>query len=141
MLATRHASLLAQHVEANHLGAVMTTAGVKLASDPDTVREPDVAFVRQQRSPDSGVPDGYWPGAPDLAVEIRSPGDRRSEIAAKVDDYLARGVPLVWVVDPKTQTETVHRPRSAAVTLGIDEVLDGGDVLPGFIRAVRLIFE
>jgi hypothetical protein len=97
---------------------VMTTAGVKLAVNPDTVREPDIAFVRQDRIPENGVPDGYWPGAPDLAVEIRSPGDQRSEIAAKVADYLARGVRLVWVVDPKKKTVTSHTPLSSPVTLG-----------------------
>jgi len=141
VLATRIAMLLAQHADAHRLGAVMTCAGAKLAADPDTVREPDVAFVRQDRIPAAGVPDGFWPGAPDLAVEIRSPGDRPSELGAKVSDYLARGVRLVWVVDPKQKTVTTHAPQSPTVTLGVDDVLDAGDVVPGFTCPVRRLFD
>jgi Uma2 family endonuclease len=140
VLATTMASLLHQHVATHRLGAVMTSGGVKLAANPDTVREPDIAVVRQDRIPATGVPDGFWPGAPDLAVEIRSPGDRQSELHAKVGDYLARGVRLVWVVDPKKKTVTTQAPQSSAVTLGVDEILDGGDVLPGFLCPVNRIF-
>lgn len=141
VLATRLAVLLAQHTEANNLGAVMTPAGFELARNPDTVREPDVAFVHRGRIPETGVPDGFWPGPPDLAVEIRSPGDRRSEVGAKVSDYLARGVRLVWVVDPKTKTVTTYVPLLSPVTLGMDDVLDAGDVVPGFTCPVRRIFD
>ena len=135
------ASLLHHHVAARRLGAVMTCGGVKLAANPDTVREPDIAFVRQDRIPAAGVPEGFWPGAPDLAVEITSPGDRASEIRAKVSDYLARGVRLVWVVDPKKKTVTSHTPLSSPVTLGVDDVLGAADVVPGFTCPVRRIFD
>ena len=135
------AMLLGQHAEANHLGAVIAVGGFKIATNPDTVREPDIAFVDRSRIAKSGVPDGYWPGPPDLAVEIKSPGDRPSEIRAKVDDYLARGVRLVWIVDPKTQTVTAHVPHVSAVTLSVDDVLDAGDVVPGFTCPVRRIFD
>jgi len=136
MLATRLARLLDQHVEERNLGVVMTSGGFHLASRPDTVREPDVAFVRAERIPPSGVPDGFWPGPADLAVEIRSPGDRRSEIAVKVSEYLARGVRLVWVVDPKARTVTVYEPERPPVILEGSAALDGGTVVPGF--SVRL---
>ena len=112
VLATQLASLLNRHVEERGLGVVMSSGGFHLATRPDTVREPDVAFVRADRIPSSGVPDGFWPGPADLAVEIRSPGDRRSEIAAKVNEYLARGVRLVWVVDPKARTITSINPMN-----------------------------
>jgi len=142
VLATRIAMLLAQHADAHRLGAVMTCGGVKLAANPDTVREPDIAFVRQDRIPAAGVPEGFWPGAPDLAVEITSPGDRLSEINAKVDDYLAaRGVRLLWVLDPKKKTVTTHAPQSPTVTLGVDDVLDAGDVVPGFTCQISRIFD
>src|SRR5262245_59515670 len=108
VLATEIAALLLQHVKSRGLGAVLTPGGFKLAADPDTVRESDVAFVTCERIPADGVPEGFWPGPPDLAVEIRSPGDRRSALTAKVNDYLARGVRLVWVVEPRTQTVTVY---------------------------------
>jgi Uma2 family endonuclease len=141
VLATRMAMLLGQHTEAHHLGAVMTPGGFKIAMDPDTVREPDVAFVRQDRIPAGGVPDGFWPGPPDLAIEITSPSDRPSEVQAKVADYLTRGVRLVWVLNPNAKTVTIHAPRSSPVTLGVDETLDAGDVLPAFACAVRRIFD
>jgi Uma2 family endonuclease len=140
-LATRIASLLHQHVDAHHLGAVLTPAGFWLASDPDTVREPDVAFLNAERVASTGIPDGFWPGPPDLAVEIRSPGDRLAEIGAKVSDYLARGVRLVWVVDPKEKTVAVHRSKSEAVILGMDDEIDAAEVVPGFTCAVRRFFE
>ena len=119
----------------------MTSAGVKLAADPDTVREPDIAFLRRDQIPAAGVPDGFWPGAPDLAVEIKSPGDRRSEIRTKVDDYLARGVRMVWVVDPKWKTVTRHLPHASPVTFGMDDMLDGGDIVPGFTCPVQRLFD
>lgn len=140
VLATRLARLLDQHVEEQSLGVVMTAGGFHIASRPDTVREPDVAFVRAQRIPSSGVPDGFWPGPADLAIEIRSPGDRRSEISAKVNEYLARGVRLVWVVDPKTRTVTVHQPDQPRVILEGDAVLNGGTVVPGFSCSLGYIF-
>jgi Uma2 family endonuclease len=141
VLATRIAVLLGQYAEAHDPGAVMTHGGFTLATNPDTVREPDIAFVSRERIPQTGVPDGFWPGPPDLAVEIKSPGDRQSEILAKVTDYLTRGVRLVWVIDPKQHTVTVHQARSAPVTRGIDDLLDAGDVIPGFACAVRRIFD
>jgi Uma2 family endonuclease len=139
-LASRFVALLHQHVDSHRLGVVLTPAGFRLASDPDTVREPDVAFVRAERIPSTGMPDGFWPGPPDLAIEIRSPGDRRATIQAKVADYLARGVRLVWVVDPKAKTVTVHRGQSPPVSLGVDDVIDGSDVVPGFSCRVERFF-
>jgi len=135
------AILLGQHIRAHGLGTVMTPAGFKLAANPDTVREPDVAFVRQSRIPDAGLPDGFWPGPPDLAVEINSPGDRRSEIQDKVDDYLALGVRMVWVVDPKRETVTVHVPGTPPATLSGEDALEGRDVVPGFSCTAGRIFE
>ncbi len=140
VLAVRVAVLLAQHAEANGLGSVMANGGVRLATNPDTVREPDIAFVRRDRIPDAGVPEGFWPGPPDLVVEIRSPGDRRSEIQAKVADYLARGVRLVWVVDPRTKTVTTYQLHALPITHNEEDELDAGDVVPGFTCPVRRIF-
>lgn len=141
VLATQIAALLHAYTTSHRLGAVMTPGGFKIASDPDTVREPDVAFVHKRRIPATGVPDGFWPGPPDLAVEIKSPGDRGSKIRAKIRDYLTHGVILVWVVDPKAGTVTVHQPRMPPVTLGGADDLDGGDVLPGFSCPIHRIFE
>lgn len=114
--------------------------GFRIHRDPDTVRGPDVSFVARTRVPPSGSPKGYWMLAPDLAVEVVSPSDRKSNIEAKVEDYLAAGVRLVWVVWPDTQTVTVHAPDAEPHALTAADALDGGDVLPGFSAAVAELF-
>jgi Uma2 family endonuclease len=84
--------LLARHVKARRLGVVFGgDTGFQLTSNPDTVLAPDVAFVRQSRIPPDGVPKGYWPGPPDLAVEIPSPWDTLKEAKEKVEKCLAPG--------------------------------------------------
>ena len=98
---------------------------------PRRVRKPDASFVRLDRLP-NGFPPGHTSVAPDLAVEVVSPNDRFSEVRGKVEEYLAAGVPLVWVIDPESRTADVHRPGLSAQRLREDDVLDGEDVLPGF---------
>jgi Uma2 family endonuclease len=141
VLATRIAVILTQYVDSRNLGVVMTTGGFKIATGPDTVREPDVAFVRRDRVPGDGVPEGFWPGPADLVVEINSPGDRKSEILAKVADYLRRGVPLVWVVDSRKQIVTTYRRPDEPVVHGLEDLLDAPDVIDGFTCPVRRVFE
>ena len=140
-LSTRLAILIGQYVEANELGVLLTPAGFKLSTNPDTVREPDLAFVTRERVPRTGVPVGFWPGPPDLAVEILSPDDRPRETREKVRDYLEHGVRLVWIVDPRKRTVTVHRPQVVPETLGAGDALDGEDVLPGFNCAIDRFFQ
>lgn len=106
--------------------------GVRLKPEPDTVRAPDVSFVRAERIPVGGLVAGYWPGAPDLAVEVLSPSDRYPEVQRKVQEYLDAGTRLVWVIDPESRTATVFHPDGRSKFFGADDVLDGGDVLPGF---------
>jgi len=79
-------SLLLQHVKAHGLGIVCIESGYKLASNPDTVRGPDVSFVDRARLPPGELPAGFWIGPPDLAVEVLSPDDRPGEIRAKADE-------------------------------------------------------
>lgn len=140
-LATRLGIVLGQHIEGHNLGVLVTEAGFKLASNPDTVRGPDLAFVRRERISAAGLPAGFWAGPPDLVVEILSPDDRPSEVRRKIDDYLSRGVRLVWVFDPDEKTATTYRRLAAPITIGIDENLDGGEMLPGFSCPVRRIFD
>jgi Uma2 family endonuclease len=133
--------LLGQYVKANNLGIVLAAeTGFKLAIDPDTVLAPDVSFVRRERIPQSGLPKAFYPGAPDLAVEVVSPGDTKKEIEGKVEEWLAAGASAVWVVDPKRRTVIVHRLRAEAITLGETDELDGQDVVPGFRCNVSEIF-
>ncbi len=133
----RFGSLLERHVRAADLGDVLTEVGFKLASNPDTVRAPDIAFVRRERIP-ALPPRGFWRGAADLAVEVLSPEDTPLEIRRKVAEYLAGGTSVVLVIDPDKESVTVSR-RFAAKTLSGDDVLDLDDVVPGFRCTVREI--
>jgi Uma2 family endonuclease len=131
-IVVRIAALLYKYVESRHLGVVLTEVGFKLASNPDTVRGPDLAFIRGTRLPARDL-TGFWDGPPDLAVEVLSPDDRATEIRAKVEQYLERGVAAVVVVDPDGRTITVHRPSAPPLTLtAADDRLDLDDVVPGF---------
>jgi Uma2 family endonuclease len=114
--------------------------GFRLFSNPDTVRAPDLSFIRRDRLP-AALPRGFWKGPPDLAVEVLSPDDRPTEIRAKVDEYLRYGVPLVVVLDPDQKTATVVGPSIPAITISGDAMLDLSQVVAGFSCSVRDIFE
>ncbi len=132
---------LRNHVRAHDLGVIATAEAAYLLSvDPDTVRSPDVSFVRRERIEEVGDPTGFWPGAPDLAVEVISPTDRYSQVLEKVGDYVDAGTPLVVVVDPPARSVTVYRSRTDLIVLTEDDVLEGGDVVPGWKLPVREIF-
>jgi len=128
------------HVVARRLGRVRPEYGYLLESDPDTVRAPDVSFVLAERLSTGGPVPGYYHGAPDLAVEIVSPHDRYSDVRAKVREYLAAGTSMVVVVDPEDRTVSVYRPGHDPLELNEDDVLEGGDVVPGWTLPVRDIF-
>jgi Uma2 family endonuclease len=130
------------YVRAQKLGRVYTNeTGFVLMSDPDTVRAPDVAFLRRERLTEGRSPRGYIRGAPDLAVEVISPSDRYTEVAEKIAEWLEHGVRMVVVVDPRRKTVDVHRPGQPTRTLGMNDVLDGEDVVPGWSLAVRDLFD
>ena len=111
-----------------------------LARDPDTVRIPDVAFVRHERLPPPLV-SGRAALAPDLAVEIRSPNDRPGEVQRKVADYFAAGVQLVWLVDPDDQSVEIWTPGGLDRHCTAAETIDGSAVIPGFRCPVARFFE
>jgi Uma2 family endonuclease len=114
--------------------------GYLLARDPDTVRGADLSFISRERL--TSFDDArFFRGAPDLAVEILSPSNRRGEMQARAADYLAAGARLVWVIDPKRRTVVVHRPGVAPRRLGAGEDLDGEDVLPELVIPFTAIFE
>jgi Uma2 family endonuclease len=130
-----------QFVKAHSLGAVFgAKTGFKIAADPDTVRAPDLAFVRRERIPEGGIPRGFWPGAPDLAVEVVSPGDTYTEVEEKVQDWLDAGTRMVLVVNPRTRTLAVYTSHHDVMRLTESDTLDGGEVLPGFTCRVREFF-
>ncbi len=107
--------------------------------DPDTAIGPDLAFVRADRLPDP-LPAGFLRLAPDLVLEVRSPSDRAPEVLAKVRRWLAAGVRLVWELNPRTRILTVYQNGAEAQTLGVEDTVTGGDVLPGFSFPLRRLF-
>ena len=119
---------------------VGSDSGVWLERDPDTVREPDIAFFSAERMPLDARITGYAEMAPDLVVEVASPSDSRREVYDKAHMWLSHGVRLVWVVHPETRTVDVHRPNHAVATLSDEDALDGLDVLPGFACEVSAVF-
>ena len=139
-IAAEMAAVLRDFVKPRRLGVVLgAETGFRIATDPDTVLAPDVAFILADRVGER-LPRGFFPGAPDLAVEVLSPGDRASEVIAKVENWLAAGCRAAWVVDPKTQTVTVYHPDHKAVLLQPSDTLADGDLLPGFGIPVAEVF-
>ena len=135
----RLAAALNAWAEKHQAGAVMSETGFVLVTNPDTVRAPDISFVRRERVATGGVPVGFWQGAPDLAVEVLSPDDRPRDIVVKVREYLTHGVSLVWVIDPDARTVTVHS-SAQPLTLTSEQRLEGDVFLPGFEVTVSRLF-
>jgi Uma2 family endonuclease len=132
--------LLSLHVRNGDLGVVTGgDAGHLLARDPDTIRGPDVAFVARERIPAAGLPTSYWPGAPDLAVEIVSPHDAFSHIEQKTREYLDAGAREVWIVDPRLRQVRVSSADGAIRIVRAGETLRT-DVLPGFAIELEPLF-
>lgn len=127
-------------MEAHPLGVVTTESGFVIARNPDSVRGPDVAFTSHERLQHIDE-TGFVQSAPDLVVEIVSPNDKQSEIDEKIDEYLAGGTKLVWLFYPKNKGGFVIRPDGDPTPFGVNSVLDGEDVLPGFSLPVRDVFK
>ena len=134
-------SALHSFVTPRGLGTLVASdSGVWLEHDPDTVREPDIAFTSAEKIPVDARVTGYAEVAPDLVVEVASPSDSRREVHDKAHMWLSHGVRLVWVVHPETRMVDVHRPDHAVTTLGDQDSLEGMDVLPGFTCDVSAVF-
>jgi Uma2 family endonuclease len=123
------------------VGRVLADFGCTIRRNPDVVRAPDVAFFRKERIPASGIPKGFWEGAPDLVIEIVSPGDRPGEIQIKIREWIEAGARQVWVVYEDSRTVNVVRSMQDRVTLSAEDTLDGGDAVPGFSCRVSELFE
>lgn len=131
-------SMLLGFVRPRQLGWVVTESGTVLATDPDTVRGPDVAFYSITRQPNP--PEEYFEIPPDLVVEVLSPDDRRSRVRDKIREYIAAGVPLVWLVDPETRTVLEYRGSLRGTEYDEADTITGGDVLPEFTCRVADLF-
>jgi Uma2 family endonuclease len=140
-IAVRFCTPLDVHVTSRGLGEVYTAeTGYRLAHNPDTVRAPDVSFVRAERLPHMGNPDGYLTGAPDIALEVLSPSDRPGEMAERIRDLMGAGTAILWVVDSRRRTVAEHRPGQAVRVLGSADVLKTPDIVPDWELPLRDLF-
>jgi len=133
--------LLGNFVVAARLGWILGADGfVRLFGQ--LLRAPDISFVRREQRPNGEVlASGYADVAPALAVEIFSPGNTTAEIERKRAEFFAAGTELFWIVYPERQEIVVSTGPDEHRTLGSDDTLDGGTVLPGFTLRVAELFE
>ncbi len=140
-VAANIAAILGPFIQHRELGLVFgAETGFLLERDPDTVRAPDFAFIAAAHLPKVEPSEAYWPGAPDLAVEVLSPRDTAGEISEKVEAWLTGGCRAVWIVDPKLKTVTIYRSTTDVQIVSANETLVGDPVVPGFTCAVSEIF-
>jgi Uma2 family endonuclease len=130
---------VSEHAKSRGMGSTAIGSGLIVAQNPDSVLAPDVQHFSSARPPDTRT---GWPAVPPALVAevVNDPADREY-IAGKVPMFLAFGVDLVWVVDPESESVTVHRMGREPVVLATTDVLDGGDVLPGFSCKVADLFD
>lgn len=137
MTTHRIGRLVGNYVDEHELGA-MTSAegGFVLFPDRETLLAPDVAFIRKDRVPPEEERNRFARLAPNLVVEVLSPSDRLANALGKVSLYLQAGVQVVWLVDPVKRTILLFTGDAYPVTLEEGDMLDGGDILPGFSMLV-----
>jgi len=140
LLAGQLLTCLVEFVNPRNLGIVLGEGGT-LRILRDQVRIPDVCFISRDQFPGGVLPDEPIPGiAPDLAVEVLSRSNTKGEMQRKLVDYFTAGVRLVWYVDPREKSVRVYTTPEQWVTLGEDDLLDGGEVLPGFRLELKELF-
>jgi Uma2 family endonuclease len=134
-------SLLGSYIRENRLGLTFgAETGFRLTRDPDTVRAPDFAFISAGHLPETLPTEAFWPGAPDVAVEVLSPGDRTGEVGEKVHAWLDAGCRAVWIVNPELETVTVYRSRTDVRVFVSGSDLCGDPEILGFACPVDELF-
>ncbi len=132
-LALRLGRLIDAFVDQNDLGICVGADGMMRIA-PGLVRIPDLSFIAWEKLPGRESPREPIPDlAPDLAVEVISEGNTKAEMTRKVGEYFEAGARLVWLIDPKKRTARVFSSPEKSALVRADQVLDGGDVLPGFV--------
>ncbi len=140
-MTARIGNILGNFVGEHRLGVVLAAGtGFFVERRPDLVRTPDASFVRKDRVPKTAWTK-FFPGVPDLAVEVISPDDTKREIAEKVNMWLAHGTTSVWVADPTAMTLTIHRAGQKPVRLTVRDEIDAEPALPRFALPVAKIFK
>ena len=140
-VSSRIGRCLAEFVDKHSLGETAgAETGFLIGRDPDTVRAPDAAFVSTIRLVGINGEKGYLPIAPDIAVEVVSPGDRHTAVESKVFHWLDAGTREVWLADPGAPRVTVYRGRQDIRVLEPLDALESPDLLPGFSVRVSELF-
>jgi Uma2 family endonuclease len=139
LLVATLARALQSYAQARGLGLVLAgDPGFFVERDPDTVLAPDVAFIAVERV-SIARPRRFIEHAPDLAVEVMSPSERKRAVERKAADWLAAGAREVWVVDPERRCVVIYSPGAAPdVRRAGDDV--GSAVVSGFTMPVATLF-
>lgn len=142
LLAGEIAFRLAEFADANNLGRVGGSGGgFILQRNPDTVLTPAAVFLSTELLARTGIPTFFFPGPPDLAVEIVAPDDGSKDFQRNIKLWLAAGTKLVWLVDGNLRRATIYRPGRSPITLSEEECLAGEDIVPGFRCRLGSLFE
>ncbi len=132
---------LSNFVSEHKIGIVLgAETGFYIFQNPDTVRAPDSAFIGNEKLAKYGITEKYFPAAPDLAVEVVSPSDRKKDIEDKIKDYLTAGVSLVWIIYPPNRIVAVYRQSNLVSILRDNDDLDGENILPDFQLSLSELF-
>jgi Uma2 family endonuclease len=142
LVETRVSTKLTTFCDPKRLAVVLSsTNGIRCFPDePQKVRKPDISVVKRERFSKEHLHEGFLSIAPDLTVEVISSNDEVAELNEKVEEYLAAGVLLVWVIDPENEIVYIHRKDGSVTKLHKDGELSGEDVLPGFACKVAELF-
>jgi len=132
---------LSKYIDEYDLGVVLAAeTGYLVETNPDLVRAPDASFVRKNRLPKIAW-DKFFPGVPDLAVEVLSPDDSKREVAEKVNMWLAHGTISCWVIDPASMTITIYHAGQEPQRLTFQDELRNEPTLPGFVLPLSKVFK
>jgi Uma2 family endonuclease len=137
LIAARFIIRIGLFLEQGHRGRIAPEVRHQVPGDERNVRQPDISFYLDTTAP--VITRGPVPGMPDLAIEIKSPDDTNKSMRERAAYYLAHGSSVVWLVFPEKRLLEVHTPEDFE-TLTESDILDGGDLLPGFQVSVRDIF-
>ena len=138
-IAAKISYIIATFLEKSPIGKVYS-ADVGIILPNENLRSPDVTFVRTEKLPEGKSPDTFGEIVPDLAVEVLSPNDSPTYVGRKIGEYLECGVPLVWLIDPATETVTVYRSLSQTEQLSAQDTINAEPILPGSSCPVSRFF-
>jgi Uma2 family endonuclease len=135
-------NILGPFIHVKQLGRTFgAETGFLLERSPDTVRAPEFAFIARENLPKDDPEEAFWPGVPDLLVEVLSPGDRTGEVDEKIAAWLSAGSRSVWIVDPVLETVTIYHSRTHVRVLTAVERIENDATIPGFSCGVDELFK